>query len=95
MSVVDDLPKQLVHGRCRRCHKNAGVWNGKKDGTGSWQNDHAKRCRCEPPQTRPEGAELDALVAEAWLLIDPTGAKNWTIAANAKYNGRAPVKWPR
>ena len=91
MSLLDDLAQQLVHVRCRRCHKNAGVWKGKTDGTGSWQNDHVKRCRCDPPPPMPEGAELDRLVARAWLLIDPTGAKRWTLAANEKYNGRAPL----
>ena len=95
MSVLENLPYRLVHVRCRRCHKNAGVWNGRKDGTGFWQNDHVRRCRCDPPPPLPEGGELEQLVAEAWLLIDPTGAKNWTVAANAKYNGRAPVKWPK
>lgn len=95
MNVLENMPHQLVHVRCRRCRKNAGVWNGRKDGTGSWQNEHVRRCRCDPPPSRPEGAELDELVAQAWLLIDPTGAKKWTIAANEKYNGRAPVTLSR
>lgn len=90
MKASDKLPQQLVHVRCRRCRKNAGVWNGKADGTGRWQNNHRNRCRCDPPPSLPEGAELERLVAEAWLLIDPTGAKKWTFVAAKKYGGRAP-----
>ena len=90
MNVAENMPHQLVHVRCRRCKKNAGVWNGRKDGTGFWQNNHAKRCRCDPPPALPEGVELDGLVAEAWLSIDPTGNRAWSIVANDRYNGRAP-----
>lgn len=95
MNVFDFLAHQLVHVRCLRCRKNAGVWKETLSGNGFWENHHANRCRCDPPPSLPEGEELDRLVEQAWLRIDPTGAKQWTIAASKKYNGRAPVTTSR
>lgn len=80
----------LVITRCRRCKRNAGLWEDCQDGTeGAWANHHDNRCRCVPPPSRPQGAELDELVAKAWLKINPTGTKPYK--PRLEDRNRAPV----
>lgn len=89
-SGLDAIRFPLVHTRCRRCRKSAGVWEASRSGEGAWKNESVPRCRCDPPPAMPTGQKLERLVTAAWLKIDPTGARRWTVEANEKYGRRSP-----
>ena len=74
---MEAWPVPLIMTRCHRCKKNAGLWHGSLNGRGSWYEHHDNRCRCVPPPSRPQGAELDELVAEAWLKLGPIREPKW------------------
>jgi hypothetical protein len=61
----DKMQFPLVHVRCRRCHKSAGLFCADTSGAGAWQHSPRRRCRCDPPPQLPTGTELDGLVAQA------------------------------